>query len=263
MVNECHTSAPDNPNTLRPSLFGTILIRFEMVSSTNDVALRLAGRGLPEGAVVLAKTQRRGRGRHGREWFSPTGGMFFSIVLRPKALISLLPIAAGVSTARAIRRLFHLEATLKWPNDVTVKGRKIAGILAESSTATGPSYAVVGFGVNANNMCASMPPNLREHVTSILDHVKSKVDIEWLMKEILDEFAAIYSQVRIGNHVSVVREWKKLTNMLGQRIIVHDGENLFEAIALDLDFEGALLVQTENGAVRRLLSGDVSLHRAK
>lgn len=251
------------PDVLR---LGAILLRFESVSSTNDIAKRLARKGLPEGAVVLAKMQEQGRGRRDRRWFSPLGGLWFSVVLRPgvpPSCISLIPIAVGVSTARTIRRLFRLDVVLKWPNDVMAGARKIAGILTESSAAVDDCYAIVGFGINANNSYASMPPQLRDETISLSDLLRSRVNVDWLMQENLKEFAEVYAKILADDSADVVTEWKRLTDMLRQPILVYEDEAFFQAIAVDLDSDGALLIQTEDGTLRRLISANISLRRVK
>lgn len=194
------------------------------------------------------------------------GGLWFSIVLRPevtKSSVSLLPLAAGVSIARTIRRLFHLEAMLKWPNDVTICGRKVAGVLAETSTDANDCHMIIGFGVNVNNSVGSMAAELEDKATSILDEMKSNVNVDWLMREILNDFASIYAKMLTGDSATVITGWKRLSDMLKQPILVQEGERSFRAVALDLDFDGALIIQAQDRTIRRLLSGDVSVRRVK
>lgn len=251
------------PNALH---FGEILLRFESISSTNDIAKTLARKGLPEGTVVLAKMQHLGRGRADKSWFSPLGGLWFSVILRPRAPLSstsLIPIAAGVSTARTIRRLFKLSVVLKWPNDVMAGGRKVAGILTESFTAADGYYVIVGFGINANNSCTSMPPQLRDEAISLSDMLSSQINIDQLMQENLKEFAEVYGRILANDSAEVVTQWKGLTDMLRQPILVYEDKASFEAMAVDLDSDGALLIQTKDGTLRRLLSANISIRRLK
>jgi BirA family biotin operon repressor/biotin-[acetyl-CoA-carboxylase] ligase len=245
---------------------GAIIFRFESVGSTNDVAKMLARKGLPEGTIVLAKMQEQGRGRHDKKWFSPCGGLWFSVLLRSKILpscMSLIPIAAGVSTARTIRRLFQIDVVLKWPNDVMAGTRKIAGILTETSATADDCYAVVGFGINANNSYKSMPTQLRNEMISLSDLLRSEVNVDRLMQEILKEFSQVYAKILTNNSGHVVTDWKMLTNMLRQPILVYEGEASFEAIAVDLDSDGALLIQTKDGTLRRLHSANISIRRVE
>jgi len=245
---------------------GRVVLRFESVSSTNDTAKRLAKRGTPEGTVILAKTQTHGRGRRGKVWFSPPGGLWFSIILRPEAIgsyTSLLPLAAGVAIARTIRRLFGLKGMLKWPNDVTVHGRKIAGVLVETSTGMQDRHTVLGFGINVNNSVRFMSTELGHETTSISDELKSTANVDWLMREILNDFAVIYAKTVAGDYSYVITEWKGHSDMLEKPILVQEGDRSFRAVAFDLDFDGALLVRAEDGTVGRLLSADVSVRRGE
>jgi BirA family biotin operon repressor/biotin-[acetyl-CoA-carboxylase] ligase len=241
---------------------GAIIFRFESVSSTNDVAKTLAKKGLPEGTVVLAKMQEQGRGRRGKKWFSPPGGLWFSVILSRKispSCMPLIPLAAGVSIARTIRRLYQINVFLKWPNDVMAGTRKIAGILIETSSTIDHCDAIVGFGINANNSYKSMPTQLRNEMISLTDLLGSEVNIDQLMQESLKEFSQAYAKILTNNLRDVVRDWKMLTNMFGQPVLVYEDEAPFEARALDLDSDGALLVQTKDGSLRRLHSGNISI----
>jgi len=246
--------------------FGGILLRFESLGSTNATAKALARKGLPEGTVVLAKMQRLGRGRGEKSWLSPLGGLWFSVILRPRlppSSMSLIPIAAGVSAARTIRRLFQLDVVLKWPNDVMADGKKVAGILTESSAAADGYHVIVGFGINANNSCTSMPPQLRDEAISLSDMLSSEINIDRLMQENLKEFAKVYSKILTGDSAEVVTQWKHLTDMLRQPILVYETDVSVEATAVDLDSDGALLIQTQDGTLRRLLSANISIRRLK
>jgi BirA family biotin operon repressor/biotin-[acetyl-CoA-carboxylase] ligase len=228
--------------------------------------MRLASRGVPDGTLIRAETQEEGRGRRGRGWYSPIGGLWFSVILRPESTelpVSLLPLAAGISVARTLRRLFRLEATLKWPNDVTIRGRKVAGVLSEASTNASGHWVVIGFGVNVNNPVDCLALELRAEATSIVDEIGSNVNVDWLMREILRDFASVYSKVLRGDSSAVIAEWRTLSDMLGQHIIVQEGERSFAAVAVDLDPEGALIVETQDGTVCRLLSADVSVRKAE
>jgi BirA family biotin operon repressor/biotin-[acetyl-CoA-carboxylase] ligase len=238
------------------------ILRFESIGSTNDMAKTLARKGMPEGTVIVARKQELGRGRRDKRWFSPPGGLWFSLILRPRVQssnISLIPIAAGVSTTRTIRRLFRLDVVLKWPNDVMAGAKKVAGILTESSADEDGWHAIVGFGVNANNSTKSMPRELRNEATSLSDLLSSEINLDWLMQENLKEFAKLYGKILTDDSAYVVTEWKRLTNMLRQPIIVHEDGLSFQATALDLDSDGALLIQTEEDKVRRLVSANVSI----
>lgn len=241
---------------------GGVIIRFEGVSSTNDIAKKLAEQGAPEGTVVVARTQKHGRGRGEKTWSSPAGGLWFSLVLRPEvamSTISLLSLAAGIAVAKTIRRLFPIRAMLKWPNDVTINGRKVAGILVEMSTEGSFCYAILGFGINVNNSVDSMEAELGSEATSIVDQLNSNVNVDWLMREIINEFSAIYAKILACDSSTVVAEWKRLSDMLKKTIIIQVEKKSYTAAVLDLDSNGALVIQSQDGTIQRLHSGDVSI----
>jgi len=254
--------APDDQTKADVLRMGKVVFRFESVGSTNDIAKTLAKKGLAEGTVVIAKEQEQGRGRRNKKWISPSGGLWFSVILTRK-ISPLIPLAAGVSIARTIRRLYQIDVTLKWPNDVMAGTRKIAGILTESSSTPDDYYAVVGFGINANNSYKSMPTQLRNEMISLSDLLGSEVNIDQLMQESLKAFSQDYAKIVTNNLEDIVRDWKMLTNMLRQPILVYEDEIPFEARALDLDSDGALLIQTKDGALRRLHSGNISIRRVE
>ena len=175
-------------------MFGVPLYRYHTVTSTNDVALRLAEEGAPEGTLVLADEQTEGRGRWGRSWHSPEGkGIWASLILRPEGEVGgdlSSWIALGI--ARALREVAGVEAEVKFPNDVTVGGRKLAGVLVERSTG---AY-IVGFGVNLLQRREDFPPELREVATSLFLETGKDWDVEDLLREILERIEEVYGRLR-------------------------------------------------------------------
>ena len=175
-------------------MFGVPLYRYHTVTSTNDVALRLAEEGAPEGTLVLADEQTEGRGRWGRSWHSPEGkGIWASLILRPEGEVGgdlSSWIALGI--ARALREVAGVEAEVKFPNDVTVGGRKLAGVLVERSTG---AY-IVGFGVNLLQRREDFPPELREVATSLFLETGKDWDAEDLLREILERIEEVYGRLR-------------------------------------------------------------------
>ncbi len=152
-------------------IIGKIVHKLETCASTNDAAREFARDGFDEGLVVVAESQQSGRGTRGRTWFSPPGkGLYLSVVLRPKAdRAALIPLVGGLAVREAIREVAALEAKLKWPNDVTIEGRKIAGLLSEASW-SGPhlNFVILGIGLNVGQGSADFPPELRATATSLL-----------------------------------------------------------------------------------------------
>ena len=181
---------------LRTDFVGREIKYFAEITSTNEVAKELASRGAEEGTVVLAETQTQGKGRLGRRWLSPKGGVWFSVILRPRISAKYsyqLTFMTAVAVAKTIRKLFKLNAEIKWPNDVLVNERKVCGILTETSTrGDAIDFAVVGIGVNANVDLASFPKNLRASVTSLEAEVKGEVEREGLLCALLEGVLFIF-----------------------------------------------------------------------
>lgn len=225
-------------------------------SSTQEVAASLAEAGAQEGTVVLAEEQVAGRGRLGRSWVSPRGGLWFTVVLRPERLkvVQLLSLAAGVAVARAVRDFCGVDARLKWPNDVQVEGRKLAGILVEGAAEAGaPRYALLGVGLNVNN---DLPPELREAATSLKEIVGRAVPRVPLLLSMLEQLDEAYSSLRRGEGGRIVEEWKALSSTLGARVRAITRGEVIEGVAVDVDSDGGLVVET--GSVRRVCySGEV------
>jgi BirA family transcriptional regulator, biotin operon repressor / biotin---[acetyl-CoA-carboxylase] ligase len=226
---------------------------YAQLTSTNDLAARLAECGSPEGVVVVADAQTAGRGRHGRSWCSPAGaGLYISVILRPPPrATSLLTITAGVALVEGIGAATGLLAALKWPNDVYLERRKVAGILAEAA----PSHVVLGVGVNVSR--AAYPADVSQTATSLESELGRAVDRGTLLVECLAAFEARYDDVRSDRRGTVVDAWRAYARpLLGRRVEwdAHDG--LRRGVAEDLDDSGALLVRTHNGTVR-VISGEV------
>ncbi len=232
--------------------------RYEVVTSTNDVAAQLAEQGADEGCVVVAEAQSAGRGRHGRAWLSPAGaGLYVSAVLRPRAdVVPLVTIAAGVGIAEGIKAATGLDPTLKWPNDVFVGGRKLAGILAEAgSSATGVPHVVVGFGINV--LPAAFPPEVASRATSLEGELGRPIDSHLLLGACLDGLAIRYADLRSARAASVADAWRaRAATMLRRQVEWHLGDTFARGVAESIDDTGALLVRTEAGVVR-VISGNV------
>jgi BirA family biotin operon repressor/biotin-[acetyl-CoA-carboxylase] ligase len=234
------------------------ILRYQDVSSTNDVAARLAEQGAAEGCVVVAEAQSAGRGRQGRVWASPPGaGLYVSAVLRPDAAIApLLTLAAGVAIVEGIAMASGLRASLKWPNDVFVDRRKLAGILAEAGTAAGGrGHVVLGFGINL--VPAAFPPDIAARATSVEGELGRPIDPGLLLSACLAQLASRYGDLQEGRAASVLEVWRQhAAPMLRRRVECDIGERRARGVAEDIDDAGALLVRTDAGVVR-VISGEV------
>lgn len=236
------------------------MIILESVGSTNTETKVLLAEGETEGLIVVAHTQTSGRGRRGRPWLSPLGGLYFSIILSPRLGDEKTPLM-GLLCACAVRRaLFALgiDAQVKWPNDILVGDKKIAGILSEAVTiASETAGLVIGIGVNQNCPVSDMPSGLEWPTTSIVDEIGKETSTESLLCEIVNEIDSLIKIVETNSSFSaVIDEWRKTSCTLGKSVRIHEDGKFTDGIARDIQEDGALLVETETGFVSVLL-GDV------
>jgi len=249
---------------LRTKCFGRNIVFLREVGSTNDFAKELAGYGAVEGTVVVAETQTCGRGRLGREWVSPKGGLWFSIILRPElkpAEAVRLVFVAGLAVAQVLHETYGLSVETKWPNDVLVNGRKVCGMLTEMNT-TGEriNYVIVGVGVNANfDVAKVFPDELRASATSLENGLGRKVRLEELFRALLEKLENVYELFLKEGFGPVLEKWKAYAGFLGRQVEVASDSEKLCGLALDVDSEGALVLRLEDGTVRRVFAGDLSL----
>lgn len=241
---------------LRTTLAFTIYY-LESCPSTQNVAASLAEAGAKEGTVVVAEEQTLGRGRLGRSWASSRGGLWFTVLLRPTGFGAshLLSLAAGVAVAKALQGLFGVDAKLKWPNDVLVEERKVAGILVEGSAeADKLRYALVGIGLNVNN---DLPRELHGTALSLKEVLGRPLPRVPLLLRILKELDKAYSSLKAGAAGEVLGEWRRLSVTLRKSVRVLSSEGIFEGLALDIDEWGGLVVESRRGERRVFYAGDV------
>jgi BirA family biotin operon repressor/biotin-[acetyl-CoA-carboxylase] ligase len=231
---------------------------YSEVTSTNDLAARLADAGAAAGTTIVADAQTAGRGRLGRVWASPAGaGLYTSIVLRPAPHVTpLLTLAAGVAIADGVQRATGLVTQVKWPNDIYVGGRKLAGILAEAgSAANGIPHVVVGFGINV--LPAAYPADVAARATSIESELGRPVDRGQVLAESLAALTAWYAELEAGRGAAVIEQWRRRAVATFGRPIEWNVDGVAQAgVAENIDENGALLVKT-NAGVMRVISGEV------
>ncbi len=232
------------------------------VTSTMDVATAEARRGAPEGTIVVADHQTQGRGRFQRAWVSPPGAsVYLSIVLRPAPeRLLALGIVASLAVARAVERETGLRPSIKWPNDVEIGGRKLAGILVDSVMKdAGVEFAIVGIGLNVT-LDPSRHPEIAATATSLARELGRPADRLAVLRALLVELDALYDQTNAGQ--SLVAEWRARLSTLGRRVRVTwpgDPSSAEEGVAEDVDADGALLLRRDDATLARLIAGEVSL----
>jgi BirA family biotin operon repressor/biotin-[acetyl-CoA-carboxylase] ligase len=249
---------------LRTKRLGRTIIFSRNIASTNDLAKELASKGAEEGTVILSETQSAGRGRFGRAWISPRGGLWFSVVFKPRKLkpaeAGRLAFVAGLAVADTLHALYRLPVETKWPNDVLVKGRKICGIIIETNT-TGSvvNYVIVGVGINANlDVKKQLPRELRAHATSLKENLQREVEMEELFASLLEKLASLYDLFLRKRFEQILDRWKEYAAFLGKDVEVKNQNETLHGIAYDVDPNGALVL-LKNGEMKRIFNGDVSL----
>ncbi|HOY57086.1 MAG TPA: biotin--[acetyl-CoA-carboxylase] ligase [Verrucomicrobiota bacterium] len=237
---------------------------FRETTSTNDIIEKLARDGVREGVVVFAESQTKGRGRLGRRWVSPRGaGLWFSILLRPVLRpqeATQLTIMAATALARAIREQTDFTPEVKWPNDILVGGRKVAGILTElTAELDRVRHVVLGIGLDVNQAAGDFPPDLRRIATSLRAEAGRIFDRAELAVTVLRALDRDYLRLREGQFDGLAAEWEDLCTTLGRDVTILLGSRRVRGRAESLDSEGALLVRTEHGRLERMTGGDVTL----
>jgi BirA family transcriptional regulator, biotin operon repressor / biotin---[acetyl-CoA-carboxylase] ligase len=238
---------------------------FEKTTSTNDVIEKLARDGVKEGVVVFAESQTRGRGRLGRKWLSPPRlGLWFSVLLRPDLRpeeTTRLTVASATAVRRAIERHTGLKPEIKWPNDVLIGGKKVAGILTElNAELDRVKYVILGIGVDVNLASGDLA-ELRKVATSLQAELGRPVSRAELAVAMLRELDYDYARIASGAFATVADEWAAHCTTLGHEIVIRTGDRQTRGRAESLSEEGALLLRTEHGHLERITGGDVTLEQ--
>ena len=239
---------------------------FEETTSTNDVIEKLARDGIKEGVVVFAESQTRGRGRLGRKWMSPAKrGLWFSVLLRPDLRpqeTTRLNVASATALRRAIESQTGLKPEIKWPNDILIHGKKVAGILTElSGELDHVKYVVLGIGVDVNLSQGDFPVELRKLATSLKAELGKPVSRPELAVVILRELDRDYARITSGQFAAVADEWEEHGTTIGQEVTIRTGDRRIRGRAESLGEDGELLLRTEHGHLERIIGGDVTLDK--
>ncbi|MDD5312753.1 MAG: biotin--[acetyl-CoA-carboxylase] ligase [Dehalococcoidia bacterium] len=242
---------------IKTSLVGRELHYLESVTSTQDVARDLAEKGSPEGTVVIAGTQKAGRGRLGRTWFSPEGSLALSVILKPSTdEMRFLPAVSSLSVFHAINRL-GVPAQIKWPNDVLIKGKKVCGILIESRPQAGDFHcAIVGIGINVSFDIRKYP-EIAELATSISAHSSREVSVNEVIINLIDELERHYQ--KIADTDSLRSEWLANMDTIGRRIRVNMNGNIEDGVAETINRAGNLVLRRDDGTDLEIVAGDVTI----
>jgi BirA family biotin operon repressor/biotin-[acetyl-CoA-carboxylase] ligase len=244
---------------------GSCIQFFEEVDSTNDVAFQLARSGVPEGTVVIANCQTKGKGRLKRQWQSPPGcNIYTSIVLRPAINPVFAPqitLMTGVAVAGLLSGYCPGNVTLKWPNDVQLRGKKVCGILTEmsASDAKGVDFIIVGIGINVNIKRVDFDESFRDIATSLKEEVGSEISRLDLTVKLFDNLEHLYTRLLTEGFGSLKDMWLRYSDMVGKHIQVVFNDNVQAGEVLGIDDFGALIISDENDVIRRVMAGDTTI----
>jgi len=266
----CLISRPDLliPQEVQRGLFtnyiGKKIYYFPELKSTNIIAKEKAlhrAEGIDEGTIIIAEKQSAGKGRLGREWFSPAGGIWFSIILYPQlspSYISRITLMTAVAVVKAIKVCTQIEPQIKWPNDILINEKKVCGILTEMSAELDIiNWVVVGIGINVNIDFRDYPEDIQANTISLKEISGKKVLRVKLLQSFLREFEKYYDKLKRKEFLSVLEEWKLYSHTLGKKIRVDMGERIITGEAVNINEEGALVLKKEDGKLVKIISGTI------
>jgi BirA family biotin operon repressor/biotin-[acetyl-CoA-carboxylase] ligase len=235
---------------------------FEKIGSTNTHARALAEAGAREGEIVIAEAQTEGRGRLGRRWESPPfTNLYFSVILRPGLPARHAPqitLAAAVALADAAGAFLPSPPAIKWPNDILVDGKKLAGILTEAACSSGRvEYVVLGIGLNVNYRLETMPETLRQRATSLAGLTGKNLSRESVLARLIHDLDRCYGDLEEAGFKALRQRWEERFGWRGRRVRVDLGDDAIFGTALSIDRDGALILQDDDGRRRTIVAGDV------
>jgi BirA family biotin operon repressor/biotin-[acetyl-CoA-carboxylase] ligase len=251
---------------LRTKWMGKKIHYFHTIDSTNSMAYQLALKGAREGEVVIAESQKKGRGRLGRHWFSPPSlNLYLSVILRPKIpphQASLITLMAAVATADAIQKFSGLLPLIKWPNDILLRNRKVAGLLNEiHSEVDRIHFVILGIGVNLNMDEKMFSKEIRAVATSLKKEMGQTISRKAFLQSLLQELEEGYAIFLKEGGTAVLKAWRERAQIKGRKIKVTSFGETLVGIAVDVDSDGALILKTEDGSQKRIVAGDIEYKR--
>jgi len=236
-------------------IIGSKIYRFDEVDSTNEYAKSLIGKA-PEGTIVLADRQTAGKGRFGRSWYSPEGGIWMSVILRPPQM-SLMSIIAGIAICETLS-CYGVLPVIKWPNDILLNKKKIAGTLVEIVD----DALILGIGINLN--IRSFPEELKDIASSVFLETKKHFGEKMIYQTLCRELDYFYMLLKNNQVSHILTKWRNYTTMLGRDVIVVLPDNkMLTGRVLEISNEGALIILLPTGKVERILAGECQLKLVK
>ena len=256
-----HIKRDEISKNLNTKYIGKDIYIFNEVMSTNTIAKFLSMNCVGKGAVVISEKQTKARGRSGKNWESPLGGVWLSIILNPNvnhSKIPLITLATGVAVENTLKRIGVKNAEIKWPNDILIHGKKVCGILTEAITSFNTIESVIiGVGIDANISIENFPEELRENMTTLNDEIGEKVDENLLIKLFLEEFEKISEQFINEEYETILKEWRKNSYTIGKIVEVHEPfSKPYDGYVLGISRDGSLVVEKIDGTLEKVISGE-------
>jgi BirA family biotin operon repressor/biotin-[acetyl-CoA-carboxylase] ligase len=256
-------------SNLKTKIIGQQAYYFDTIDSTQNQALKMADDTSHDGSVIVASKQTGGRGRAGRKWISPKGGIWISIILQPKfdiSITTLFPIASALALSIAIEKTFSIKPELKWPNDLTIKGKKVAGMLVDVSLESNRiENLVLGVGINFDVNVKQIEKSLKGtpnfYGVATLNGHKKKVKPIQLVQTFLVELEKIYKSLNAKKTKRIIFEWTSRSSTIGKNVELNTADTKIKGKAIRIDEDGALVV-LENNKEHRIIAGDI-IHMSK
>ena len=256
-----HITKEKITETLETKEMGKEILCFRKVFSTNSIAKFLASHSAEEGTVLISEIQTKARGRLGKKWESPDGGIWMSLILRPQvppARIGLITLATGVAIAKSIKSL-GLDAKIKWPNDVLIHGDKISGVLTEvNATFNEIDWVVVGIGIDSNLKLEDFPEEIRVGTTTLNEELPTEIDENELIAIFLNEFEKVYQLYKDGEIEAILKDWRELSDTIGKYVnITQTGGKITQGYVVGINNEGSLIIEKQDGSLEKIISGEL------
>jgi BirA family biotin operon repressor/biotin-[acetyl-CoA-carboxylase] ligase len=253
-------------NSLKSKMFGENIYVYDEVMSTNTIAKLFAEEKFEEGTVIISEKQTKGRGRSGKKWESPLGGIWLSLILRPKinqSKSSLITLATGVAVANTIKSFNIDNVEIKWPNDILINEKKVSGVLTEAVAKLNTiEYIVVGVGIDANLDIDIMPKDLQKGSTSISNELNKQIDEVEVIVKFLEEFEKVFLEFTSEKYENILKEWRRESYSIGKYVNIREpfGKS-FDGYIVGINKEGVLIVEKADGTLEKVLSGEYTVKK--
>ena len=256
-----YIKADEISKDLQTEYMGKDLYIYKEVSSTNTLAKFLSINGAENGTVVISEKQTKAKGRSGKSWESPLGGVWLSLIINPIVDYSKLPLitlATGVAVAKTMERIGVENSEIKWPNDIMINGKKVCGILTEAVTKFNTiENVIIGVGIDANLNVTDFPEELQAGTTTLKEELKKEGNENLLIKIFLEEFEKINELFIDKEYETILKEWRKRSYSIGKIVEVREPFNTYyDAYVLGISKEGALIVEKIDGTLEKVISGE-------